>query len=62
MNLIAWIGWPMYLMFGVTGGPERGFTSHFIVPNKLFPKEKLLKVGVSNLGLILMGYLIYLWV
>lgn len=37
INLIAWLGWPMYLLFGVTGGPARGFTSHFIVPNKLFP-------------------------
>jgi hypothetical protein len=37
MNLIAWLGWPLYLLIGVTGGPERGFSSHFIVPNKLFP-------------------------
>jgi fatty acid desaturase len=22
-------GWPMYLLFGTTGGPERGTTSHF---------------------------------
>lgn len=59
MNLISWIGWPAYLLFGVTGGPERGFTSHFFVPNKLFPKEKLFKVGLSNLGLMVMAFLIY---
>jgi fatty acid desaturase len=24
------LGWPMYLLFGATGGPSRGFTNHFI--------------------------------
>lgn len=58
---ILTIGWPMYLLFGFTGGPARGFTSHFFVPNKLFPKDKLLKVGISNLGLAFTIYLLYLW-
>jgi hypothetical protein len=31
------IGWPVYLLTGTTGGPKRGFTSHFFVPNQLFP-------------------------
>ena len=59
---ILGIGWPLYLMFGVTGGPKRGFTSHFIVPNKLFPPRMLLKVGASNIGLGIFVYLLYLWV
>lgn len=58
---ILTIGWPLYLLFGFTGGPSRGFTSHFFVPNKLFPKEKLLKVHISNLGLVIMVYFLYLW-
>jgi hypothetical protein len=50
------------LWAGATGGPSRGFTSHFIVPNGLFPKDKLLKVHISNAGLIVMLYILYLWV
>jgi omega-6 fatty acid desaturase (delta-12 desaturase) len=55
------LGWPSYLTFGATGGPKRGFTSHFIVPNKLFPTNKLFKVGISNVGLLVMFYLLYIW-
>lgn len=61
MFLVFTIGWPIYLLFGLTGGPKRGFTSHFFVPNKLFPQEKLLKVGLSNIGLGVVAYLLYLW-
>ncbi|EAS03232.2 fatty acid desaturase (macronuclear) [Tetrahymena thermophila SB210] len=60
LNILV-IGWPAYLIFGATGGPARGFSSHFIVPNKLFTKDKLLKVHLSNLGLVIVGYLLYLW-
>jgi hypothetical protein len=35
-------GWLAYLFLGATGGPSRGSTNHFIVPNSLFPKEKVL--------------------
>jgi len=38
-SVIFLIGWFFYLIFGSTGGPKRGFTSHFIVPNQLFPKK-----------------------
>lgn len=58
---MAWLGWPVYLITGATGGPERGFTSHFIVPNKLFPKDKLVKVGLSNLGIFIFCFLLYKW-
>ncbi len=58
---IALVGWPIYLITGATGGPARGFTSHFIVPNGLFPKNKLLKVHLSNVGLIFMIYLLVTW-
>ena len=59
---ILTIGWPLYLLLGFTGGPSRGFTSHFFVPNKLFPPKYLLKVGISNFGLAFMIYILYVWV
>jgi len=49
------------MLFGITGGPERGFTSHVIVPNKLFAKDKLFKVGLSNAGVLVVLYLLYVW-
>ena len=55
------IGFPMYLLFGISGGPKHGFTSHFFVPNGLFKKDKVLKVHASNLGLAIVIYLLYLW-
>ena len=51
----------MYLLFGISGGPKHGFTSHFFVPNGLFKKDKVLKVHASNLGLAIVIYLLYLW-
>ncbi|CAD8112875.1 unnamed protein product [Paramecium sonneborni] len=58
---IAVLGWPLYFLFGVSGGSARGFTSHLIVPNKLLPKKMLVKVAVSNLGLCLIIYQLYKW-
>ena len=55
------LGWPLYLLTGVTGGSARGFTSHFIVPNQLFPPRLLFKVCLSNVGLMFIIYLLYLW-
>lgn len=53
------VGWPAYLMFGATGGPVRGITSHFF-PHKpfstgeqgtdLFPGQWKKKVWYSNAG------------
>jgi len=59
--VIASVGWPMYLLVGVTGGPARGFTSHFIVPNKLFQNRLLFPVHISTFGLCAMFYILYLW-
>jgi len=59
--LVFTVGWPTYLLFGFTGGPKRGFTSHFIVPNKLFPNDKLLKVMLSNIGIGIIMFFLYLW-
>jgi len=55
------LGFPAYLTLGRSGGPKRGFTSHFFVPNKLFPTSKLFKVGLSTVGLLVMFYLLYIW-
>ena len=48
-------------MFGFSGGPARGFTSHYIVPNKLFTSKHTLKVMMSNIGVAIMIYFLYLW-
>jgi omega-6 fatty acid desaturase (delta-12 desaturase) len=53
------LGWPLYLLFGVTGGPDQGFpASHFIntLPFytgifKLFPGKWSGLMRVSNAGL-----------
>ena len=58
---ILFIGWPAYLIFGATGGPARGFTSHFITPNKLFPPRFMPKVIASNVGLGITIYCLYKW-
>jgi fatty acid desaturase len=53
------IGWYLYLIFGTTGGPARGWTSHLIVPNNLFTKRHLPGVLLSDLAVLLMLYVIY---
>eukprot|EP00904_Undaria_pinnatifida_P004524 jgi/Undpi1/14072/HiC_scaffold_9.g03723.m1 len=53
------VGWPAYLMFGATGGPSRGVTSHFFPhppfstgeqKTDLFPGKWKKKVWMSNVG------------
>lgn len=61
MFTVLILGWPFYLFIGSTGGPARGFTSHFFVPNKLFPNKLLPKVIITNIGLGLVIYGLYLW-
>jgi len=61
MTISLLIGWPAYIIFGVTGGPARGFTSHFFIPNKLFPKKMLPQMSLSIVGLLAMIYGLYLW-
>jgi omega-6 fatty acid desaturase (delta-12 desaturase) len=34
---LSLLGFPLYMLIGASGGSARGFTSHFLVPNKLFP-------------------------
>jgi omega-6 fatty acid desaturase (delta-12 desaturase) len=55
-------GWYAYLFFGATGSPKRGFTSHFFVPNKLFPMNSTKKVVhyiISMAGLGGMFYVLF---
>jgi len=59
--LMLVFGWPVYLLTGATGGPARGFTSHFFVPNKLFPAKMLPKMITGIVGIIGMLYCLYLW-
>lgn len=47
------IGWPMYLLIGATGSPERGTSSHFIPNNDaLFPGAWKGKVLLSDVGVL----------
>lgn len=63
-------GWPAYLMAGVTGGPVRGVTNHFIpvkpfsTGNKnteLFPGQWKKKVWLSDVGIVAMIGLLTAW-
>jgi fatty acid desaturase len=56
------LGWYLYLFFGLSGSPKRSFTSHFFVPNKLFEMntaKKVVKYVLSMSGLIGMGVIFY---
>ncbi|APD47195.1 fatty acid desaturase [Synechococcus sp. CS-602] len=63
------VGWPLYLMFGITGGPAQGFpTSHFIpIPQvspgsrELFPGRWKGLVQMSNIGLVVVFSLMVFW-
>ena len=63
------IGWPFYLLFGFTGGPDHGFpTSHFINSppfnagsKKLFPGKWDAMMQVSNLGILAVGCMLVVW-
>lgn len=60
------IGWPVYLLFGITGGPSRGITNHFIPMQfrkdkssdeplkELFPGSWKAKVYSSDVGVLAM--------
>ena len=58
-------GWPLYLMFGATGGPERGMTNHFwpVRPfsQALFPDRWKRKVIYSSLGVLAMLAVLATW-
>jgi len=51
----------MYLLIGVTGGVSRGKTSHFMVPNLLFPKKRVVKVIISHIGCLVVLVFVYKW-
>ncbi|MEO6629362.1 MAG: fatty acid desaturase, partial [Aquihabitans sp.] len=48
------LGWPAYILFGATGGPERGLTSHFLPHGRfssdLFPARWHRRVWLSAAG------------
>lgn len=58
-------GWPLYLLFGLTGGPERGVTNHFW-PSRpfsqaLFPDRWKRKVRWSSVGVLVMLSVLLWW-
>ncbi|KAA8495721.1 Omega-6 fatty acid desaturase, endoplasmic reticulum isozyme 2 [Porphyridium purpureum] len=56
------LGWPMYLMTGATGSPERGFSNHFVPTNgKLFPDSWKWKVLLSDVGILVTLALLFKW-
>jgi len=60
------IGWPAYLLAGVTGGPSRGATNHFWpawpFSAELFPGGWRTKVWASDLGILAMLGLLAWWI
>lgn len=58
-------GWPLYLMFGATGGSERGLTNHFWparpFSQALFPDRWKRKVIWSSLGVLVTICLLVAW-
>ena len=59
------VGWPLYLLTGVTGGPARGMTNHFWpgwpFSTALFPGEWRRKVWLSDIGVVGMLGLLGWW-
>ena len=59
------IGWPLYLLLGLTGGPERGITNHFWpsrpFSDALFPGRWKRKVLLSSAGVLAMLALLAWW-
>ncbi len=59
------LGWPAYLLFGATGGPERGLTNHFFPHGRfesdLFPARWHRKVWASAAGVIAMHGVLIWW-
>lgn len=56
------LGWPLYLLFGTTGGPERGVTNHFWPFSRaLFPDRWKRKVIWSSLGVLAMVGVLATW-
>lgn len=61
--LPLFLGWPAYLLFGLSGGPSRGYTNHFVpiqVPRssqtealkELFPGAWKMKMFFSDIGIV----------
>lgn len=59
------VGWPLYLLIGVTGGPSRGVTNHFWpgwpFSAALFPGDWRRKVWLSDIGVVFMLGLLGWW-
>jgi len=59
------VGWPLYLLTGVTGGPARGMTNHFWpgwpFSAALFPGTWRRKVWLSDVGVVGMLCLLGWW-
>ena len=59
------VGWPLYLLTGVTGGPTRGMTNHFWpgwpFSAALFPGALRRKVWLSDIGVVVMIGLLGWW-
>jgi omega-6 fatty acid desaturase (delta-12 desaturase) len=59
------LGWPAYLLFGATGGPDRGLTSHFLphgpFESDLFPARWHRRVWASAAGVVAVHGLLVWW-
>ncbi|NLD75814.1 MAG: fatty acid desaturase [Acidimicrobiales bacterium] len=59
------LGWPAYLLFGTTGGPERGRTNHFVphgpFASDLFPARWYRRVWASAAGVLAVHVALVAW-
>ena len=59
------VGWPLYLITGTTGSPDRGLTNHFWpwapFSSSLFPKRLAPKVLLSSVGVLATLLLLGSW-
>jgi omega-6 fatty acid desaturase (delta-12 desaturase) len=53
-------GWPLYLLINTSGHRADVFTSHFLPSSPIFTKKERVKVILSDVGLIVWWFILYL--
>lgn len=61
MGILVFLSWFIYTIFGKSGGPARGFTSHYFVPNKLIGMNLFWKANFSTAAVLTVIYGLYKW-
>ncbi|KAD4384222.1 hypothetical protein E3N88_24390 [Mikania micrantha] len=53
------LGWPLYLLFNVSGRPYDRFACHYAPNSPIFNTRERLQIWVSDIGLIIVSYVLY---